>query len=210
MDELNHKFKSYLALLLLSIVFSVSFSSNVNGEETIFLKKVMIEQAPCLVKLYVTRKVPSKFIKVDKNEVLLALKNVKQKQGLKIIGSKGSLIKSIVLQQLQGNVVAVLIIGNRNFNFTKADYIEAGSYFIINLEKPGLKPAVEIAVKKSTKSDSKKKQYKLIKQKVTKTKSNIVETDIKSQEQLKKPVKTSGKKDTKTKGYIPVKKGKSN
>ncbi len=172
MDELNFRFKNYLVLLLLLLVFFVFFSCNVYAEENIILNKVIIEQAPCKVKLYVTRKAPSKFIKVDKNEVLLALKNVEHQKGLKIIGSKGPLIKSIVLQRLQGNVVAVLITGNRSFDIAKAGYIESESCFVITLEKKILKADSEIAVKKSAKASSKTKQYKIIKQKVTKTKNN--------------------------------------
>ena len=214
MDELNFRFKNCLVFLLLLTVFFVSFASNIYGEESIILNKVTIEQAPCLVKLYVTRKAPSKFIKVDKNEVLLALKNVKQRNGLKIIGSKGSLIKSIVLQRLEGDVVAVLIVGNRNFDIAKANFIESESCFVINLEKKlSKKENIGIAVKKSAKATSKTKQYKLIKQKVAKIKnSNIDVQEIEPEEQPVKPVKkdeTVTKSDTKAKGYIPVNKEKS-
>jgi tetratricopeptide (TPR) repeat protein len=181
----------------------------VSGEERAILKRVTIEQAPCLVKLYVTRKVPSKFIKIDKNEVLLALKNVKHKKELKIIGSKGSLIKSIVLQRLEGNVVAVLITGHRNFNLAKAGYNEGESCFVINLEKGGQKSASEAVVKKSVKSISKKRAYKVIEPKFTKTKSAIAEKEIKEKEQAKKTKNITVKSNTKHKGYIPLKKEKS-
>jgi tetratricopeptide (TPR) repeat protein len=209
MDELNQKFRSCLALLLLFLFFFVSFSNNANCEETVILEKVTIEQAPCLVKLFVTKKVSSKFIKVDKNEVFLALKNVKQRQGLKIIGSKGSLIKSITLQRLQGNVVAVLIIGNRNFDFAKADYNEKESYFVIKLEKPILKPAAKIPVKKSKTIVSKTKQPKTIKQKVAKTEKKIVEDEIKLEKPSKEPVKIPATNVKNKKGYTPVIKNKS-
>ncbi|MCK5098207.1 MAG: tetratricopeptide repeat protein, partial [Desulfobacteraceae bacterium] len=210
MDDLNYRFRSFLVLLLFSIAFSVFFSSNAAGEETIILKKVIIEQAPCVVKLYVTQKVPSKFIKVDKNEVLLALKNIQHEKGLNIIGSKGSLIKSISLQKLQGNVVAVLIAGNRNFNFAKADFIEAESCFAISLEKTAQAYDNGIAVKKSAKTTSKNKKFKLIKQKVTKKKASVAEKEIKKSEKAKQPVEIKAKKDGQDKGYFPPKKGESN
>ncbi|MCK5541232.1 MAG: tetratricopeptide repeat protein [Desulfobacterales bacterium] len=212
MGELNCKLKNFLVQLLLLMVFIVSFTSFVSGEETVFLNKVTIEQAPCLVKLYVTKKVPSKFIKVDKNEVLLALKDVKYKGELKIIGSKGALIKSITLQRLQGNVVAVLVTGNRNFDIAKAEYNETELCFVINLEKATQKPDNKVVVKKSVKDISKQKQYKVIEPKVTKTKSAIVEKEtkeVKEKEQAKKPEKTIVKSDTKDKGYTPLKKEKS-
>ena len=209
MGELNCKLKNFLVLLLLLMVFFVSSTGFVSGEEAAFLNRVTIEQAPCLVKLYITKKVPSKFIKVGKNEVLLALKNVKHEKGLKIIGSKGPLIKSIDLEDLEGNVVAVLITGNRNFDVAKAVYNEVESCFIISLEKPTKKSRAEVLVKKSVKNVSKKKPYKIIAPKVTKTKSKIVEKEIKEKNQAKESKKTIVKSNAKDKGYTPLKKEKS-
>ncbi|MCP3955737.1 MAG: hypothetical protein GY697_26510, partial [Desulfobacterales bacterium] len=158
---------------------------------------------------YVSRKVPSKFIKVDKNEVLLALKNVTHEKGLKIIGSKGPLIKTIMLEGLEGNVVAVLINGNRNFDVAKAEYNEKKSCFVISLEKPTLKSDAKVAVKQSVKDSSKQKEYKLIKPKVTKIKQDVVEKDIKEQDIAKKPQKIQKKTDSSKKGYNPPRKQKS-
>ena len=209
MNELNYKFKSFLILLLLPIVFFIPLNNNAIGEELISLNRVTIEQVPCLVKLYVTKKAPSKFIKVEKKEVLLALKNVKPVKGLKIIGSTGPLIKSIVLQRLQGNVVAVLITGHQNFNYTKASYNEVESCFVINLEKAVKKPEAEKVVKKSVKVASKKQTYKLIKQKVVKSRSGITNKEGQKSKKIKKPVKRVIKSDKKEKGYIPPVKEKS-
>jgi len=207
--QLNFKFKSLLVLLLLITLFFAFFVNCVQGEETIFLERVTIEQAPCLVKLYVSKKVPSKFIRVDKNEVLLALKNIEKREGLKIIGSKGALIKKIVLQKLPGGVVAVLVTGRRNFDLAETAYNARGSYFVINLEKTVGKIDAKPDVKRSLKSRSEKKQYKLILPKVTKPKRNIIEKDINGASEISKPGEAGIENDQKSKGYILPEKGRS-
>ncbi len=205
MDELNCKFKGFLALLLLTVSLIASTGS-IAGAGTIFLKKVIIEQAPCLVKLYVTEKVSSKFIKIDKNEVLLALKNVKYRDELKIIGSKGPLIKSIVLQRLQGNVVAVLITGRRDFNNAGAGYNNKEACFVINLEKKGKKARYGKAAGNTGSSASRKKQYKVIEPKFTKPENTIKEKEIKEDDGAKEVKKAPVKENITKKGYNPPEK----
>ncbi|MCP4672816.1 MAG: hypothetical protein GY857_16085, partial [Desulfobacula sp.] len=102
------------------------------------MTKIQIEKNPLMVKLSLSRNAPVKIIKVEPNELLIALKNVTLSKDFKITGKEKSKIKSIGMDSLQGNVLAVILTSFKPYEYIQSGYKQKGSTFIINLEKkPG-------------------------------------------------------------------------
>ncbi|MEA1968753.1 MAG: tetratricopeptide repeat protein [Thermodesulfobacteriota bacterium] len=125
------------------------------------LKKVVIKENPESVRLYVTQKIPSKVIRVDSREVLIALKNISARRGIEIKGRPGGLIKNIAVETLPGGVLALVVTGNRNFKDVKSNWNSSGLTFTIRFEEKKIAKVKQTApAKASPKSDSRKKDQK--------------------------------------------------
>ncbi|SDT85952.1 tetratricopeptide repeat protein [Desulfobacula phenolica] len=99
------------------------------------IKKIQIQDNPLSVKIFVTQKVPVKLIQVEKKEILVAFKNVKLEKGFKIKGNGRSAIKDIAIENLQGNVMAVILTGYHPYGYIKSGFNISDLSFFINLEK---------------------------------------------------------------------------
>lgn len=99
------------------------------------IRKILIQQNPLSVKFFVTQKVPVKVIRIEKKELLVALKNVILEKGFKIEGKEKSAIKNIALENLQGNVIAVIITSHIPYEYIESGFNASDSSFVIHLEK---------------------------------------------------------------------------
>ncbi|MCK5837175.1 MAG: hypothetical protein KAH09_07915, partial [Desulfobacula sp.] len=98
------------------------------------MEKIHIQHDPLVVKLILTRQVPVKVIQVEKKELLVALKNVKIDEGFQITGKETSSIQHIALEELQGNVLAVMLTSRRPYGKIQSEFKPSDSSFTISLE----------------------------------------------------------------------------
>jgi tetratricopeptide (TPR) repeat protein len=105
------------------------------------MSKIQIEKNPLSVKFSINSNIPVKVIKVESNELLIALKNVALSKNFKISGKEQSGIKRVGIDNLPGNVLAVILTSSQPYGYIKSEYNQSASAFIINLEKSQSKPA---------------------------------------------------------------------
>ncbi len=127
----------FLTIFVLVIVF-LPYQALARQAE---IKKIQITHDPLSVKLFITEKIPVKVIQVEDKEVLVALKNVRMQKGFKILGKKDSGI-NVAVENLQGNVLAVILTGKKPYNNVKSSFNPADSSLNINLGKKKAKPVV--------------------------------------------------------------------
>ena len=107
------------------------------------MEKILIQENPLSVKFFVTRKIPVKVIQIEKRELLVALKNVKTKKGFKVLGKETSAIQRVVLENLQGNVIAVVLTSNQPYGMIRSGFNKSDSSFTIYFEEKKEKAVTE-------------------------------------------------------------------
>ena len=103
------------------------------------MKKIQIQHDPLSVKFFLTQNIPVKVIQVEKKELLVALKNVKLEKGFKIKGKEKSAIKHIAVENLQGNVIAVILTSHRPYGYIQSGFNKSDSSYTVTLEKKQVK-----------------------------------------------------------------------
>ncbi|NOX34429.1 MAG: hypothetical protein GXP56_11970, partial [Deltaproteobacteria bacterium] len=137
MIESNYKSGKLFNLgqaLAISILLSF-FLPHIAAANQAVMNEIQILNDPLSVKFFMTRIIPVKVIQVEKKEILVALKNVKLKKGFKITGKEKSVISHIAIENLQGNVVAVILTSSRPYGYVRSGFNKSDSSFILNLEK---------------------------------------------------------------------------
>ncbi len=152
MSKSIYKLLKILQVLTISI-FVLSGLPHAALAKQAMIKKIEIQHNPLAVKIFVTQNVPVKLIQVEKKELLVALKNVKLEKGFKIKGQARSAIKDIAIENLQGNVMAVILTSHRPYGYIKSGFNISDSSFFIHLEK---KYNVQESIKKTEKKAVKK------------------------------------------------------
>ncbi len=108
MDKI-FRFFLFFAVSLQLTLFSIP-DSGASELEGIFSEG----DSPSL-RLQVSEKISSKVILVDNKEVLIALKNIRPAQGMKLQIKSSKLFKMVEIEELSGNVLAVLVTGQVPF-----------------------------------------------------------------------------------------------
>lgn len=116
------------------------------------IKKIEIQHDPLAVKLFVTDSIPVKVIQVEKKELLIALKNVELEKGFKITGKEKSIISNVAVENLQGNVIAVILTSSQPYGRIKSRFNTSDSSFVVNIEKKQVKAPLPLE-KKEKKPD---------------------------------------------------------
>lgn len=124
-------------LIILAFVFV--FLPPSAWAKAILIKKIQILHEPLSVKFFINEKTPVKVIQVEEKELLVALKNVQVEKGFEILGKENSAIINVVLENLQGNVLAVILTSNQKYEQIRTEFNSSDSSFIINLERPQAK-----------------------------------------------------------------------
>ncbi len=162
MSKSNYKFSILFHLwhvwvILLLVIGFVPYSA---WAKQVSIKKIQIQHDPLSVRFFIAEKTPIKVIQVEKKELLVALKNVKLEKGFKVLGKKNSAISHVAMENLPGNVLAVILTSDRPFGKIKTKFNTSDSSFIVSLERPKeaqvikplpvIPPVVTVPVKKQT------------------------------------------------------------
>jgi tetratricopeptide (TPR) repeat protein len=172
----------FLVIFVLCIIPDISLAGQA------VMTKIEIQKNPLMVKLSLNQNTPVKVIKVEANELLVALKDVKLSKNFKITGKEKSGIMRIGMDNLQGNVLAVILTSIKPYQFIQSGYKNKESAFIINLEK---KSDIRKQVKKTIPEPS---PLPTIKKNINKT---IVKQPVEKQEIT--PVKELDQKEANSK-----------
>lgn len=137
MSKLNYKSGRVFTLgqLLVISLLAVCFPLQAALAEKAVIKQIEILHDPLSVKFFVTRNIPVKVIRIEKKEILVALKNVTLEKGFSIKGKENSAIDHIAVESLQGNVIAVIITSRRPHGYIQSKFDPSDSSFIVTLEK---------------------------------------------------------------------------
>ena len=228
MNKSNYKLIQRLSKhwqILIPLVIFLCATPQLSLASKAVMTKIQIEKSPLTVKFSLNRNTPVKVIKVEKKELLIALKNVKLSKDFKIIGKEKSGIKRIDIEKLQGNVIAVILTSHQPYGYIQSGFNKSKPLFIINLEKQKVleKQQVEKKVDRpkpvplsSVKKTSKKTIVQTPEEKQKKVRSKEPEKKIEQQELsdpkvLSVPGKAKAKKlpEKKQKVEVPEKSDKS-
>ena len=130
----NHKLNK-IWWVLTAITLVLSAIPHISMASQTVMEEIQIEKNPLIVKFSMTRNTPVKIIKLEKKELLIALKNIELSEKFQIKGREKSGIKHIGIETLQGNVLAVILTGDQPFEYIQSGFNQSGSVFSINLEK---------------------------------------------------------------------------
>ena len=125
--------------------------------EGALLKKISVTENPLEVRLYVTERTPFKIIGIEKKELLIALKNISTDSGFSVTGSGKNLFRSVEVEKLKGNVLAVVLTGKGEFRKTDSMFDSTESSFVIRLDGKSL---TKTARKKKRAPEKKKRAEK--------------------------------------------------
>ncbi len=99
------------------------------------IHKIDIQKDPLSVKIFLSRNISVKVIRIEKKEVLIALTNVTLAKGFKIKEEEESLVQKITVEKMQGNVIAILLTGHAPYEHMQSGFNKADSSFVLALEK---------------------------------------------------------------------------
>ncbi len=101
----------------------------------IIIEKIAIQDTPLAIQFFVSGKAPVKVIKIEKRELLVALKNAALSPGFKVLGRKNPAIDEISIETLDNEVVAVVVTSKLPFGYISSGFNKSGAKFSVNLEK---------------------------------------------------------------------------
>ncbi len=130
----NYGFRKIVIFLLLSIASSMFFTWKAMAVEAM-LQKIILRDKSSSLKLVLTAKKPFKVIKIGDKEVLIALKNVRTHRISRIIGGKGSIVKDIIIERLQGQVLALIVNYSKDPGHINSAWDKSGSALIVHFGK---------------------------------------------------------------------------
>lgn len=124
---------SFLWRFLTAVILSVCFLQGTVQAETVTIEKIQIQDNPLSVRLHVSGKAPVKVVKVEPGELLVALKNAKKAKGFTIQGKDNTMISKVELEQLQGNVLAIILTSRRPYEKVKTAFNANNTIFTVHL-----------------------------------------------------------------------------
>ncbi|MFH2093045.1 MAG: tetratricopeptide repeat protein [Pseudomonadota bacterium] len=134
MSNSHRKFYNCLCLCIL-LVFILLVVPHSAWAKQVGIKKIKVGQDPLSVQFYVTGRIPVKVIKVEPRELLVALKNVVLEKGFVIEGEKGPALQNIAVEELSGDVIAVVLTSNQPYGDISSRFDSSDSIFMVDLEK---------------------------------------------------------------------------
>jgi TolA-binding protein len=124
----------FLSMLVLSILILVSLPG-IAWAKKMAIQKIVIQSNPLAVQFFVSQKVPVKVIKIEEKELLVALKNAYLSPGFKVQGRQNPALENISIEELDGDVVAVVVTSKNPYGDIRSGFNKAGTSFLVNLEK---------------------------------------------------------------------------
>ena len=129
--------RSVFTVWLILLLF-LSFPGKPASAATALLKNMSITENPPEIRLYVTERTPLKIIGIEKKELLIALKNMSTETGFSITGNGKDLFKSVEVEKLRGDVLAVVLTGKGEFWKKDSMFDSNESSFVIRLDGKSL------------------------------------------------------------------------
>lgn len=119
-------------LIFWAFVLSIVVSCGVSNISAAVLKGITTE-SPSRLRLQVTEKVPSKVILVDEKEVLIALKSIHpESEKGSVPLAETDLFRSVEIEKLPGEVLAVLVTGRVPFSSTAMEWDASGKHLVVD------------------------------------------------------------------------------
>ena len=129
---LSIQFLWILGLVILTLVFM----TGAWAAKKAIIEKIAIQSKPLALEFFVSGRVPVKVIKIEKREVLVALKNAALSQDFKVIDRKNPAIDEISVEILDGDVVAVVVKARAPLGAISSGFNKSTDRFLVNLERP--------------------------------------------------------------------------
>ena len=146
------KLAKFFQVLLISGLLFLVFSVKVYAAPAV-IHKIDIQKDPLAVKIFLSRNISVKVIQVEKKELLIALTNVTLGKGFKIKEQEKSLVQRIIIEKMQGNVIAILLTGHQQYEHMQSGFNKSDSSFVLTLEKTRGKKEIEAPVPATKKEE---------------------------------------------------------
>jgi tetratricopeptide (TPR) repeat protein len=135
--QLQNMSKGY-TIAIFSIFLTLLITSQVWAKQAV-IKEIRIDNQPFSVTFFLNNAIPIKIIQVEKKELIVALKNARVDKGFKVKGRESSIINQVALEQLPGDVIAVVLTASQPFGKAVSSFNKADSSFKIDLSSSGTK-----------------------------------------------------------------------
>lgn len=132
----THSFLKYMkALSFFFLFFSFLNQTNIYGKEAV-LKKIDFNVGKGHLTLGVSERIPTKVIRVDDKEVLIALKNIYPERGIRGRTFAGnSLVKNFSIENLPGDVLAIVLNASRPIHKLDSAWAPSGLEFVVKFHE---------------------------------------------------------------------------
>ncbi len=120
-----------IGALILGVILMVPESA---AAAKVRVKEIQIHENPFSIEFSMTGQVPVKVIQIEETELLVALKNTAIPKGLKVKGKESKAIKEISIEELDGNVAAMVLKVSRPFKQVGSTFDKTGSRLIVALD----------------------------------------------------------------------------
>jgi TolA-binding protein len=152
---------TYLKLFRLAVILAgiqVCFTGVAMAKIGI-VKKIYIRDNPLSVEFDVSGKAPVKVIRISKTEVLVAIKNVSLAKTFTIQGKNHPSIASVNVEALEGNVVAVVVVGKQAYGKLDSRFNKNNTRLMVSLgeEKAAASRKPAAAAKETPSKESQEK-----------------------------------------------------
>lgn len=125
----HHKKMVIILLMLFCVILPIKQKSGYSAE----LKGIFAGDGTSEVRLQVTEKIKGKVIMVDDREVLIALKNIRPARGMTHFYKSSDTIRKIEIDELPGNVLAIVVTGRVPFKSVSHSWDSSGLNLTVKL-----------------------------------------------------------------------------
>ncbi len=157
-EMIVHSKKTILILSMLFCVISPLKKDVARGAE---LKGIFSEYGNSEIRLQVTEKIKGKVIMVDDKEVLIALKNIRPAKGMTHFYKTNNAIRKIELDELPGNVLAIVVTGKVPFKSVSHSWDKSGLNLTVRFNQTAINNQIKSnSASQSSISSKKEQRYK--------------------------------------------------
>ncbi len=131
----------FMALIIL-LLFCMFCQVEPAVAKTAQLKGIFAEDGKSEIRIHVTERITGKVIMVDEKEVLIALKNILPAKGISTSYKSGNFIAKIEVDELPGDVLAIVVTGKLPFKSISHSWDKSGLNLTVKLNssESNLKP----------------------------------------------------------------------
>lgn len=134
MSVLKSKIGKFSQVVAISVLLVLSLTASAMCRQAV-MNEIRIIENPLSVKFLLTDTIPVKVIQVEQKELVVALKGVTLGKQFKISGKKQSVFRDVAVEQLAGNVIAVVLTSTRPYDYIQSGFGKSKFDYIVFLEK---------------------------------------------------------------------------